>query len=291
MKDKFAVFILSHGRAEILKRHTLKSLKKHGYTGDWFILLDNEDEQISLYQKMYGKEKCVIFNKEEAAKHIDDGINTGDRTAIVYARNASFDAAKKLGYRYFMELDDDYDQFIYRYVIGGKLRAINIKNLDGVISSYLACYKGIPAKTLCLAQNGDFIGGKDSGNYQKGILRKAMNTFICDTERRFHFVGKSNEDVSTYVTLGNRGELFFTFARAAIQPHQTQSLKGGMSEFYQKGAGYIKPFSSVIYAPAIISVSTMGGAHKRLHHSINWGACSPKILNERYKKENGNRSV
>ena len=56
-----------------------------------------------------------------------------------------------------------------------------------------------------IAQGGDFIGGAKSLNFRKGILRKAMNTFICDTERPFTFVGRINEDVNTYVTLGSRG--------------------------------------------------------------------------------------
>ena len=43
MRNDFAVFILSHGRANNLI--TLKTLDKIGYTGKTYIIIDNEDEQ------------------------------------------------------------------------------------------------------------------------------------------------------------------------------------------------------------------------------------------------------
>lgn len=33
-----------------------------------------------------------------------------------------------------------------------------------------------------------------------------MNSFICDTERPFSFMGRFNEDVNTYITHGETGE-------------------------------------------------------------------------------------
>lgn len=47
MNENFAVFILSHGRADNIK--TIKTLKKQGYTGKIYIIIDDEDEQESLY--------------------------------------------------------------------------------------------------------------------------------------------------------------------------------------------------------------------------------------------------
>ena len=43
MRDSFAVFILTHGRADNVV--TMKTLKKGGYTGRWYMIIDNEDEQ------------------------------------------------------------------------------------------------------------------------------------------------------------------------------------------------------------------------------------------------------
>ena len=41
MRDDFAAFILSHGRANNIK--TVKALKEGNYTGKWYFLLDDED--------------------------------------------------------------------------------------------------------------------------------------------------------------------------------------------------------------------------------------------------------
>ena len=44
MRDDFAVFILSHKRADRVL--TVESLKKCGYTGKYYIICDNEDPQL-----------------------------------------------------------------------------------------------------------------------------------------------------------------------------------------------------------------------------------------------------
>ena len=39
-REDFAIFILSHGRANNVK--TVKTLEREGYTGKWYIICDNE---------------------------------------------------------------------------------------------------------------------------------------------------------------------------------------------------------------------------------------------------------
>ena len=58
--DNFAIFILSHMRAE--KVITYKTLIKANYTGKIYIIIDNEDEQKNLYLKKFG-DKVIIFDK------------------------------------------------------------------------------------------------------------------------------------------------------------------------------------------------------------------------------------
>lgn len=53
MRDDFAVFILTHGRAD--KVVTLKRVLQAGnYTGKWYMVIDNEDDQADAYIKKYG---------------------------------------------------------------------------------------------------------------------------------------------------------------------------------------------------------------------------------------------
>lgn len=106
---RFVVFILSHGRPDSV--HTLKTLKSLGYSGDWLIVIDNEDETAERYYQNFGREKVVMFDKLAISKTFDTADTFEDRRTIVYARNACWDIAKERGYRYFLELDDDYTSF------------------------------------------------------------------------------------------------------------------------------------------------------------------------------------
>lgn len=113
-----------------------------------------------------------------------------------------------------------------------------------------------------------------------------MNTFFCDIEKPFQFVGRINEDVNTYTWLANQGKLLFTTTEANITQLQTQSNNGGMTDVYLDSGTFLKSFYSVIFSPQAVKIATMGDKHKRIHHNINWNACAPKILNEKYKKCN-----
>ena len=83
MRDNFAVFILSHGRADNVK--TIDPLLNKGhYSGDWFVLIDNEDDQEDKYVKNFG-EHVIVFDKEKEAETTDTGECGNERRACVFA--------------------------------------------------------------------------------------------------------------------------------------------------------------------------------------------------------------
>lgn len=59
MRDDCAIFILSHGRPD--KVYTLKTLERTGYSGKWYLILDNEDSTIDQYVANFGKEHIVVL--------------------------------------------------------------------------------------------------------------------------------------------------------------------------------------------------------------------------------------
>lgn len=286
MIDNFCAFILTHGRADNVK--TLNSLLNHGYTGPIVLVIDDEDSQRERYIERFGADNVEIFSKTEIAKTFDRGDNFDKRGAIIYARNACFDIARKRGYKYFIELDDDYTSFTFRF--DGNLNYVEtkIKDLDSVWSAMLEYYKSNPVfTTIAMAQGGDFIGGRNSGFGRLIPKRKAMNSFICSTDRQFKFVGTINEDVNTYTNEATRGKIFLTIPVVCLHQMTTQKNSGGMTELYLDSGTYIKSFYSVMYTPSAVKIAVMGGdAEKRLHHSVLWNNCAPKILSERYRKTN-----
>lgn len=53
MRDDFAVFILTHGRADNVV--TMKTLRKHGYAGRWYMIIDDEDPTADAYGRSSGR--------------------------------------------------------------------------------------------------------------------------------------------------------------------------------------------------------------------------------------------
>ena len=284
MVDNFAAFILTHGRPSNVI--TYDKLRKHGYTGDIYIVIDNEDKTANEYYKRYGKQ-VLMFNKAAIAETFDEGDNFGDRRAIVYARNACFDLAKSIGVRYFIQLDDDYREFKYRCNERLVYSYQQIFNLDGVFSAMLDFLKETPTKSIAMAQGGDFIGGASEA-FKNGIQlkRKCMNTFLCDTNKPVNFIGKMNEDVSTYTRNASIGDLFFTIQLVSVDQMETQINSGGMSEVYLNSGTYIKTFYTVMYSPSCTKVSELvSRSSRRLHHRIAWRNAIPVILREDVKKK------
>lgn len=284
MKYNFAAFILTHGRPEHV--YTYKTLRSQGYTGKIYIVIDDEDPTENEYRKKFGTE-VVQFSKTEIGKTFDLGDNFVDkRGVIIYARNACFELAKQLGVEYFIELDDDYTNFSFRFNEKLDFKEKTIKNLDRIfeimVNFYNAC--GEKCITFAMAQGGDFIGG-GAGTYGKEIAlkRKAMNTFVCSVHRPFKFVGRINEDVNTYTSLTYRGAMMLSMPMLCMHQKRTQSNAGGMTEVYLESGTYLKSFYSVIYHPAGVRVKLMTTKYVRLHHAIGWRYTAPLIVRERGK--------
>jgi len=278
---KFCVFILTYGRSTNI--YTLKSLKKQGYTGKIYLICSNDDKKLKEYQINY--DNVIVFSKKDYKDKFDIGDNFNDERVVVYARNAIYDIAKKLKIKYFIVLDDDYTQF--RYTIDNNNKYLTksrlIKNLDSMFNKLLKYYVSTNAKALCISQGGDFVAGEHSRQFVHKLTRKAMNFFVCSVDRPFNFIGRINEDVNTYVRQGTLGDIFLTIVNIRLEQLNTQSNKGGLTEFYLEGGTYVKSFYTILFSPSCTHINLIGNKNKRLHHRISWNNAVPVILNPKYK--------
>lgn len=284
MRDDFCVFILTHGRPDNI--WTVDQLRKSGYTGKVYYVIDNEDKTAQQYFDAYG-DQVLQFDKAQVDTWSDAGDNTGKRNTPLWARNVTFELAEQVGCRYFMQFDDDYWRFDYMF--DEELRPTHrlvTQTMDGIFNAMIDFMETTPTMSLCMAQNADFIGGPQ-GQSNLRLRRKAMNSFLCRTDRPFTFMGKFNDDVNTYVTRGLRGELFFTTMQVALCQKPTQSQSGGITEAYLESGTYVKSFMTVMHAPSCVQIGEFGDLradHRRIHHDINWERCVPKILHQRHSK-------
>lgn len=284
--DNFAVLILTYERPDNII--TINTLRKAGYTGKIYIIVDSDDKTLSKYQEKY--DNVIIMDKNKYKDKFDIADNFNSMRGVVYARNATFDIAEELGLDYFLVLDDDYRSFNYRFDnrLNYDIQAHVIKrNLDDIFKIILDYYKTIDAKSITLSQGGDFIGGQYGGLADKlKIKRKIMNSFFCSPKRRFTFDGRINEDVNAYVKHGQKGELMFQLNQLCIEQGRTQANKGGLTDIYLDNGTYIKSFYSILFSPSSVKIILMGNVCKRLHHFIEWNKTVPKIISDKYRLPN-----
>ena len=281
MRDDFAVLILSHGRAD--RVITVQTLRKCGYTGKIYIIIDDQDSEEEEYYKRYG-DSVIKFNKEEAAKQSDVMDQDDDMRIVLYARNVCHRIAKDLGLTYFLELDDDYNEFRFRKEKDGILTSVHMSHLGDLFDAIIDFLEVSGAVTVAMAQSGDFIGGIGSNVWKKQLARKAMNSFFCKVDRPFQFLGRINEDVNAYTLLSSQGKLFFTVARTTLNQIQTQANAHGLTDVYLKYGTYVKSFYTVMCMPSAAKVQMLNTAHSRVHHKIIWDRCTPQIISDKYKK-------
>lgn len=282
MRKDFCIFILSYQRPNNVI--TLDSILRAGYSGDWYIILGNDDKTIDEYINKYGKDRIIIFDKDKEMNLCDTCDIFNKKKVILYARNYCFKIAEDFGYKYFLELDDDYTNFRYRYEYDGKFISMNIREFDKIVDIMIDFLDESNALSVAFGQSGDFIGGKDSLLARKKIKRKAMNSFFCRTDRKFEFIGTINEDVNTYCMLGSMGYLFMTISNICLDQKKTQSQSGGMTDEYIDNGTYLKSFYTVMTNPSFVKICMMPSSIGRIHHIVDWNCGVPKILSYKYKK-------
>lgn len=283
VRDGFAVFILSHDRPEFLARHTVKTLDAYGYTGPWFIVLDDDDETRDEYATRFGADRIKLFHKDD--RDVDMGDNGGPTGVPIYARNAVDGIAAELGLTWLLMLDDDYTQFRHRYAgASGTLHGCSTRRLDEVIEFYLDFLEDTGALTVAFAQGGDMIGGTTAGLWKAWIRRKAMNSFFCRVGRPVEWLGRINEDTTAYVVGGARGEMFLTCSDFGLEQVPTQQAPGGLTDAYKQLGTYAKSFYTVMFAPSAVKVAVMGPVYDRMHHAVLWDAAVPKIIPQDHRK-------
>ena len=202
MKNKsFAIFILTHGRPHNIA--TLQALQKANCKAKIYFIIDNEDEQSEEYFKTYGKENVIQFNKTEYAKQIDTADLIQDNRCILFARNYCWDIAEKLGLEYFLQLDDDYTDFQYRYARPNenKLSYVSVKQFDKLCDFMIDFLKASNADTVAFAQGGDYIGGRNGGGMAEfykstgTYLKTFYSVMFCPSFIKVSIMGTTNQRI------------------------------------------------------------------------------------------------
>ena len=250
----FAVFILSHGRADTIS--TYKALRDGGYTGRTYVVIDNEDDQEELYRQKFGDD-IIQFDKRDYLEKTDLGDLDTDRRIGVFARN---------------------------FIQDGRLRCVKCNHLDEVLEGMVQMMKDAPITSLSFGLSSYYLGGAENNNVYEGMIRKTMTTFLMRADDLQYFHMRMNDDITTSLINGMRGKLYYTYMPVMVYVDPTQVQHGGMTDIYKKNGTYRKSFYSVMCCPSCVKVSAMGITEYRIHHEISWNNAVPKLLSERWCK-------
>ena len=278
MRNDFAIFILSHGRAN--NQITLKTLRKAGYTGKWDIVVDDSDEQKDEYVEKYG-DHIIVFDKNAEYEKADTFTNEKYLKCILYARNACEKIAKKNEFKYFCQLDDDITSLVYRYEDDEKAKSKNVTNLDDLLEAYIDFLESGNISCASFATQNAFIGGVSSLRSEPN--RRCFNVFFRNVNIPVKWRCAMNEDYITSILEGMTGKVFIEpkFVGVGTKEVGKGTQTGGMKETYAYMSDYERCFYAVIAAPSAFSVEQN---LKKFQITLRKDFSVPKILNERWRK-------
>jgi len=259
-------------------------LRECGYTGDWYVVVDDMDSTVDRYISNFGQDRVIVFDKRAIADTFDAADVSDDLRAVVFARNASFELARERGYDYFVEMDDDYYDFQHRYEDQSGFRMRFVRDMPAVFGAMFDFLDDSGASAVAFGQGGDLIGGHTGHRWKQRVVRKMMNAIFCRTSDEWRFLGRVNEDVNTYTTLATRGHVFLSTMDVVLNQKNTQTQSGGMTDLYRAEGTYRKSMYSVMMCPSAVSVTAMGETRVRIHHRVSWNSCAPKIISETHRK-------
>ena len=282
MNRRFAIFITTHGRAD--NQITLNTFKSLGYTGDWYLVIDDTDDQHDRYVENYGNEHILEFNKHNFIKYTDICQSVPQPKAVVFARNAVEYMATILGYQYFMIVDDDVTRLRLRYNMNGSLKSANLTGcIDQILDKIVDYIETSGVACVTFGFTNTYRGGVASVEKFTSRNRLCAELFIrngaISVDWRANFV----EDLITSIDVGVRGDVCLQFIPIQLELCMSEGVQqGGMSDAYNQ-TGRFKFYSmpSIIY-PNCISVE-FDGTKWRTRTKAEYSV--PKIISSRYRKE------
>lgn len=278
---RFAIFILSHKRADRVE--TYSTLINSGYTGEVFIVIDNEDPQKLMYQKRF-ENLLLEFNKSKWIERTDTVTNDKRKSSPVYARNYIEYTAKVMGYDAYIVMDDDITNLRFRYVENYVSKSQALKSsLDEVLEAYINYLLTAKIATLSFATVMVYAGGVHN---EADMVRLANHRYTCQIHMRnlafpVDWISLANNDSISANNTAKIGYLWWSLPFIVYDSPKMNTLPGGMKEVYDGVSEFKRAFMSTVVSP---SVCRVGCSKNRLAIKRNLKAAYPVIISGRWKK-------
>lgn len=280
MKD-FAIFILTHGRPD--NQYTIHALDKAGYTGRYYLVLDDTDETIQDYIDLYGADKIWIFDKNHYINTSEVGTNNPLYKCILYAKNAVEDIAEHMGLKSFVIADDDIIRFRHRFIEDDKLKSVEACNLDAILEAYNEYLFDTDMTTLGFGNTYVYLGGLKNFDVQTLSSKRIVYNFILrNTAHKVVWSSEMNEDSITPILQSLSGQIWFQLYYVQFDMKACRAgADGGMSDTY-KQMGLFKQYAHfLLYTPSSVKLIDRFGSYT---HSFSKNATFQKIISDDFKR-------
>ena len=279
-KDNFAVYITTHERAE--EQLTLDTLRRQGYTGKIFLVVDNEDPQLSQYKDRF-KDMVVTFDKRKAMEKSDTMFNKRDRPSPLFARNWVLKEARKGQYCQGLIIDDDIKSMDYRYEDHGKLRGQKVTVLDKVFESLMDFMNESGVNSVGFAVADHFFGGLNSDIVMNRITPRLYNDYFFNEKSDFEFVGFHTEDLVSCEINENTGTPLWTICDICLSSPPVGTSEGGMAATYDSKWQWANAFLPLMARPDVGGIK-LNKAGNEWRDSVPKSNVGSKVISGRWKK-------
>lgn len=282
MRDDFAIFICTHGRPD--SQLTLNLIKRGGYKGKWYLVLDDTDETIQQYIDNYGTDNIIIFDKNYYINNSEVGTNNPSFKCILYAKNAVEDIAVELGLSAFMLSDDDNKYLWFRWADDEKCRACSVDGkLDEVIDAYTELILDCDIVATGFGFSQFYFGGKDSFNYENyQKLRVPYNMVFRNAKFKVNWISSFGEDIITAIQYGKVGQVWTSLPDVQVETSPVGEGSGGMGDTYNSINSFNRAMYDFMYHPTATRPYLY---QNKFMASINRKVAFPKIISDSYRKE------
>lgn len=284
MCNDFAVFICTHGRPN--NQTTLQFLRKQGYTGKIYLVLDDTDSTIQQYIDTYNPDMILVFDKQHYIDTNDVGSLPPNFKTILYAKNAVEDMAIDLGLKAFVVADDDVKSFRLRAPIDDKhMCSYRVENMDEVIDAYCEFMLDNDFTAVGFCNNVQYAAGIEvfnNNNIQK--YRVPYNFVFRNTKYKVEWLSSFGEDIITAMEYGKVGHKMIDLPCVQFETIPPgKALPGGMSDIYNSISEFSLVFYYFMYNPSAMKLRIR---KNEWNEQIQKNNIFPKIISSAYRKEN-----
>lgn len=283
MREDFAVFICTHGRP--YAQHTLKKLLSTGYTGKYYLVLDDQDDTIQSYIDEYGADNIIVFDKNHYINSMDVGSSNPPYKCIVYAKNACEDIARDMGLSVFVIADDDVVSFRYRWPEDNVLKSMEVKsNIDEILDAYCDALLTMNISTASFGVPSHyFLGVSSITNEKVQSMRIPFQFVFRNTAHKVDWISGFGEDIITAVRYNQLGQFWQVLPQVELSTLPLATGSGGMLDTYKSLSSFTRAMYNFIFSPTGIKFyQNKDGMFKP---AIRYGSTTPKVVSPKFRKD------